>query len=204
MRFDQIGIRLKQKLAGATYGDPTRVYGAADFEAVATMSKPVDVPAIFVIPEDTTYVNETDDRGYFTAMTMNENVVIAVILSSQLDTKGEDPIFMIHDVRKDIMKALLGFNPSIHSEQVDGIPYGYQSGELRPRFDDTFSHNGEWYIHRFEYYATAQINSECQGVGGTNPDPEFFSPLKHINAKITPSTISVDLQPAKEANINYP
>lgn len=204
MRYDQIGIRLKQKLAGATYGDPTRVYGAADFEAISLGGKPVDVPAIYVIPEDTTYENETDDKGSFSAMTMIERVSIVVVLSSQVDTKGEDPIFLIHDIRQDILGAIFGFNPSINSDQIDGIPYGYQSGELRPSHDDELTHNDEWYQHRFEYYAMAQINSECQGTGGTNPDPEHFDPLEHINAKIEPSTISPDLQPAKEANITFP
>lgn len=195
MKISPIIQRLRTKLSSATYGTPARVWGAFALDQVKKGST-LDVPALYVLLGPSVGITRGDQNTNVVENRLNEILIILMILDAKPDDEGFDPVSKVHDIRNDLFKGILGFNPSI------GDPnYGYDTTEFHYRSDMGIDMNPEWYVHQVIFDLQSDVNQDCQGIGVSNP--EGGDDLIIIAADIEPTTIDINEQPALQALIDY-
>lgn len=93
-----------------------RVSGAAEYAALKNASNML-VPACYVIPlENTTTPNESL-TGY--RQTVNDAFGVIVVLSNLVDERGQTAFDQLHDIRKEIFKAVLAWWPEQDTDRIE-------------------------------------------------------------------------------------
>lgn len=94
-----------------------RVAGAANFSVLPEAAN-MAVPAAYVIPMDENPEPNVSSSGY--RQTVREGFAVVVVLSNVADERGQGAAVTVNDMRLDLFKALLGFQPG---EEYEGIEY---------------------------------------------------------------------------------
>ncbi|HBZ5657276.1 TPA: hypothetical protein MK055_004778, partial [Salmonella enterica subsp. enterica serovar Weltevreden] len=95
-----------------------RVGGAAQFKAIPEAGK-LRLPAAYVVPAEDVTGEQKSQTDYWQDLT--EGFSVIVVLSNERDEKGQWASYdAVHDVRQEIWKALLGWEPD---SQVHEIQY---------------------------------------------------------------------------------
>lgn len=122
-----------------------RVGGAAQFQLLPEKTN-LPVPCAYVIPLNDSPEDNRSASGYRQSVTDAFGVIVA--LSNVADERGQAAVRCVHDIRRELFKALLGWQVS---DDYDGIEYS--GGELldidRARL---------WY--QFEFSAAFEIGSD--------------------------------------------
>lgn len=86
-----------------------RVGGAAQFKAIPDAGK-MKLPAAYVVPSEDITGEQKSQTDYWQELT--EGFSVIVVLSNERDEKGQWASYdAVHDVRAEIWKALLGWEP---------------------------------------------------------------------------------------------
>jgi len=122
-----------------------RVAGAAQFKSLPEATA-LAVPSAFVIPLDDNPAENLSRNG--TRQALQDSFAVIVALSNVQDERGQAGATSLHDLRRELWAALLGWQPEA---DYDGIVYeGGQALSLdRARF---------WY--QFEFSAAMEIGTE--------------------------------------------
>lgn len=100
-----------------------RVGGAADY-ADLNQKANMDVPAAYVVPlEDSPEKVRGTDNEY--RQVIEDNFGVVVILSNVADRRGQAAYDQVHQIRAELWRALLGWEPS-----DDYGPIEYRGGDL--------------------------------------------------------------------------
>lgn len=197
MKVSHLIQRLRTKLSSATYGNPARVAGASDWNAILNGSNFI-APSLFVVLDNTVVRNKTDSTSNVQIQELTERLNLIVVLSSKPDTLGKDPQSLVHDVRLDILKAIYGLSPYIMDNR-NNITYGYQARSFTYSGDRFIQMHNEWYAHEFNFDLVSVIDSQCLGIGAVDPQDEAVA-LNLIHADVEPVEVSASEQPAIEIN----
>ncbi len=115
-----------------------RVGGAAQFKAIPDVGKLL-LPAAYVVPADDTPGEQKTQTDYWQDLT--EGFSVIVVLSNDRDERGQWASFdAVHDVRRDVWKALLGWEPDPDAGPVcyaGGTVLELNRAELYYQFDFT-------------------------------------------------------------------
>lgn len=129
-----------------------RVAGAAEFKRLPENST-LPVPAAFVIPLDDEPEINRSQTGY--RQIIRDVFAVVVVLSNVADERGQAAGTALHDIRAELFRALLGWNPE---PEYDGIEYegGQLLGMDRSRL-----------FYQFEFGADFEIGSDDVGTPET-------------------------------------
>lgn len=159
-------IALKIRLGNTRFEQ--RVFGAADLETLtdATLTNEL----AFVIPLSDSAPANTNDNSVNQLITENFGVVVALKSDvSQADKTGLIPSDLLHTVREEIFKSVLGWQiPNTDDDKTcyEGLVY-YIGGTL-------INFNRAWLWWQFTFGVTLRIDSLEHGVDvGTSELPLF-------------------------------
>jgi NTP pyrophosphatase (non-canonical NTP hydrolase) len=129
-----------------------RVAGAAEFKRLPENST-LPVPAAFVIPLDDEVDNNRSANGY--RQNIRDVFAVVVMLSNTADERGQAAGTAVHDIRRELWRALLGWEPA---EDYDGIEYegGNLLGMDRARL-----------FYQFEFAVDFEIGADEVGTPET-------------------------------------
>ncbi|MEM5371355.1 hypothetical protein V4C53_35720 [Paraburkholderia azotifigens] len=99
-----------------------RVAGAAKFSILPEASN-LMVPAAYVIPLDENPDQQASSNGY--RQTVEDRFAVVVVLSNVSDERGQSAAMSVHDMRKLLFSALVGWEPGDDYYQVE-----YDGGSL--------------------------------------------------------------------------
>lgn len=99
-----------------------RVAGAAEWRGLPEKAA-LPVPAAFVVPLDDNPDDNRSKTGY--QQVVRETVAVIVALSNESDERGQGATVEMHDIRAELWRALLGWEPA---EDYDGLQY--EGGQL--------------------------------------------------------------------------
>ncbi|HEJ8089453.1 TPA: hypothetical protein SMI57_002498 [Serratia liquefaciens] len=115
-----------------------RVGGAAQFKAIPDVGKLL-LPAAYVVPADDTPGEQKSQTDYWQDLT--EGFSVIVVLSNDRDERGQWASYdAVHDVRRDVWKALLGWEPDPQANPIcyaGGTILELNRAELYYQFDFT-------------------------------------------------------------------
>lgn len=115
-----------------------RVGGAAQFKAIPEAGK-MKLPAAYVVPADDVTGEQQSQTDYWQEVT--EGFSVIVVLSNERDEKGQWASYdAVHDVRAEIWKALLGWEPDPEAYEIKyagGTLLDLNRYELYYQFDFT-------------------------------------------------------------------
>lgn len=153
MKIDLVIDALRQRcptLAG-------RVAGAAQFVRLQE-NQQLPVPCAFVVPQEDNAEPNRSSNGY--RQPIEDTFSVIVGLDNTVDERGQSAVTSIHDIRAELWKALLGWQPEA---DYNGIEYdgGSVADVDRARL---------WY--RFDFTAAFEIGSDDIG------NPETWQALE--------------------------
>lgn len=162
-----------------TFGN--RVAGAAEYENLRNVSN-MTIPAAYVIPLDDNVGEQSTDNSYLQSLT--DAFAVIVVMNNRNDERGQDAINAVQQLRKELHKALLGFDLSDDDYDYDGIVY--QGGNLlfmdRQRLD-----------YQFEFSAQTTIDVNDTSLADDYDNlPAFESVNIEIDHKDLPPDGTVD------------
>lgn len=138
-----------------------RVAGACEFAPLSENST-MSVPTAYVIPMDDNPGENKAQNGYWQENT--ESFAVVVIVSNTADERGQSAIDHIHDCRKQLFSALIGWSPD---EAYDGIVY--EGGTLIER-------NRAHLYYQFEFSSKTDIEDDQTWIAVRNNElPDFDS-----------------------------
>lgn len=115
-----------------------RVGGAAQFKAIPEAGK-LRLPAAYVVPAEDVTGEQKSQTDYWQDLT--EGFSVIVVLSNERDEKGQWASYdAVHDVRQEIWKALLGWEPDPQAHEIQytgGMLLDLNRHELYYQFDFT-------------------------------------------------------------------
>jgi hypothetical protein len=115
-----------------------RVGGAAQFKAIPDVGK-LRLPAAYVVPADDETGEQRSATDYWQDLT--EGFSVIVVLSNERDEAGQWASYdAVHDVRHEVWKALLGWQPDPCSSEIryaGGMLLELNRHELYYQFDFT-------------------------------------------------------------------
>jgi hypothetical protein len=115
-----------------------RVGGAAQFKAIPESGK-MKLPAAYVVPSEDVTGEQQSQTDYWQEVT--EGFSVIVVLSNERDETGQWASYdAVHDVRAEIWKALLGWEPDPESYEIryaGGTLLDLNRYELYYQFDFT-------------------------------------------------------------------
>lgn len=115
-----------------------RVSGAAQFKAIPESGK-MKLPAAYVVPSEDVTGEQQSQTDYWQEVT--EGFSVIVVLSNERDEKGQWASYdAVHDVRAEIWKALLGWEPDPEAYEIryaGGTLLDLNRYELYYQFDFT-------------------------------------------------------------------
>lgn len=116
-----------------------RIAGAAEYAALKSATNLI-VPAAYVIPLDDGAEANKSQTGY--RQTINDSFAVVVVLSNQVDERGQTAYDNLHALRQELWLALLGWKPDTDYDRIE-----YQGAELldidRFRLDYQFEFNAQ-------------------------------------------------------------
>lgn len=122
------------------------VAGAAEFKAIPETGK-MRLPAAYVVPTEDVTAEQKSLTDYWQNVT--EGFAVVVVLDNTRDERGQASGFdAVHDVRQQIWKALLGWEPD-----EDAGPVAYSGGQLLDM------DRGRLY-YQFEFMLTREISED--------------------------------------------
>jgi len=191
---------LQNALKGTFWGDPARVTCGADMTAALDGQTKFPTPLIVLALGPTTVQNKSESSGTITAQYMIEQLDVFAVLNGKPDKIGGIPVDQVHQVRIDLLKAMLGMNPSTLADCFD-VDFGYCTHSIMYMGDDFFAFDRERYVHEFNFEIKSEINSAENGVGDTFP--EAIEDLLNIHAEMQQSGVDPDAIPP-HTDINVP
>ncbi len=123
----------------------SRVAGAAQFQLLPEKTN-LTVPCAYVIPLDDNPEANRSATGY--RQTVSDSFAVVVALSNTADERGQAASGNVHAIRRELFKALLGWQVS---DDYDGIEY--DGGNLL-----SLDRARLWY--QFEFSAAFEIGSD--------------------------------------------
>lgn len=135
-----------------------RVYGGLDWDPVAKSVK-TDMPAAYVICIGDS-ADPSDTQG-----TIRQRVRDAIDVNVEVwseDERGQGAADLIHDLRAELWRALVGFKPD-----ADGAPLQYDDGELL-LIDRSKA------VYRFRFFTEFMIGRTPVGYGQPPGPPETW------------------------------
>lgn len=155
-----------------------RVAGAAEYEDLRNSSN-LKVPAAYVIPLDESAAgNETQNS---IRQTLTEGFMVVVVVDNRADPRGQTATQSLHVLRKEIWKAILGWEPDEDYEMIQ-----YDGGSLlgmdRYRLDYGFEFSTEFTIDA----------SDSRIVDDVDALPAFESVHIEIDHKTLPPDGHID------------
>ncbi|MCQ5469687.1 hypothetical protein NAS92_04220 [Pantoea brenneri] len=122
------------------------VAGAAEFKAIPETGK-MRLPAAYVVPTEDITAEQKSLTDYWQNVT--EGFAVVVVLDNTRDERGQAAGYdAVHDVRQQIWKALLGWEPD-----EDAGPVAYSGGQLLDM------DRGRLY-YQFEFMLTREITED--------------------------------------------
>jgi len=122
------------------------VAGAAEFKSIPETGK-MKLPAAYVVPTEDVTAEQKSLTDYWQNVT--EGFAVVVVLDNTRDERGQAAGYdAVHDVRREIWKALLGWEPD-----EDAGPVAYSGGQLLDM------DRGRLY-YQFEFMLTREITEE--------------------------------------------
>lgn len=122
------------------------VAGAAEFKAIPETGK-MKLPAAYVVPTEDVTAEQKSLTDYWQNVT--EGFAVVVVLDNTRDERGQASGYdAVHDIRGEIWKALLGWEPD-----EDAGPVAYSGGQLLDM------DRGRLY-YQFEFMLTREITGE--------------------------------------------
>lgn len=161
-----------------------RVAGAAEFKRLPENST-LPVPSAFVIPLDDAPEANRSDNGY--RQLVRDAFGVIVVLSNTADERGQAAAVSVHDIRAELWRALLGWQPEA---DYDGIEYegGQLLGMDRSRL-----------FYQFEFGADFEIGSGDVG------DEETWQAIALANlGPFTEMKVDVDCIDPSDPNLQSP
>lgn len=98
-----------------------RVAGGIDFDAVATSTQ-LSLPAAYVVATGDTPSKNDLQNGI--RQNVRDEFDVVVVLDSR-DERGQAAVDLLHDVRRELWRALLGWRPDAENDPIE-----YAGGEL--------------------------------------------------------------------------
>lgn len=141
MNIDLIIAALRQRCPSFA----GRVAGAAQFQLLPEKTN-LPVPAAYVIPLDDNPEANRSATGY--RQSVSDSFAVIVALSNTADERGQAAAGSVHAIRRELFKALLGWQVS---DDYDGIEY--DGGNLL-----SLDRARLWY--QFEFSAAFEIGSD--------------------------------------------
>lgn len=155
-----------------------RVAGAAEYEGLRNVSN-LRVPAAYVIPLDESSAGNNLQNSI--RQTLTEGFMVVVVLNNTADLRGQTATQQLHLLRKEIWKAILGWQPDDDYEMIT-----YDGGSLlgmdRARLDYGFEFSTEFTIDESD----SRIADDVAAL------PAFESMLINIDHKTLPPDGQVD------------
>lgn len=99
-----------------------RVAGAAKFQVLPEGAN-LQVPAAYVIPLDENPEPQQSSNGY--RQVVEDSFAVVVALSNTVDERGQAAVTTVHDIRKLLVRALVGWQPGDDYDQI-----AYDGGSL--------------------------------------------------------------------------
>ncbi|CAG9172401.1 hypothetical protein CURE108131_23170 [Cupriavidus respiraculi] len=99
-----------------------RVAGAAKFQVLPEGANLL-VPAAYVIPLDENPDPNKSTNGH--RQTVEDSFAVVVVLSNAVDERGQAAVTTVHDMRKILVRALVGWQPGDDYDQIE-----YDGGSL--------------------------------------------------------------------------
>ena len=99
-----------------------RVAGAALFGSLPEVSN-LQMPAAYVVPLDENPDQQQSSNSY--RQTVEDSFAVVVVLSNVADERGQGAISSVHDIRKILFQALVGWEPGEEYDQIE-----YDGGAL--------------------------------------------------------------------------
>ncbi|AUX72488.1 hypothetical protein [Erwinia pyrifoliae] len=122
------------------------VAGAAEFKSIPETGK-MRLPAAYVVPVEDVTAEQKSLTDYWQNVT--EGFAVVVVLDNTRDERGQAAGYdAVHDVRAEIWRALLGWEPD-----KDAGPVAYSGGQLLDM------DRGRLY-YQFEFISTREISEE--------------------------------------------
>lgn len=122
------------------------VAGAAEFRAIPETGK-MRLPAAYVVPTEDVTAEQKSATDYWQNVT--EGFAVVVVLDNTRDERGQAAGYdAVHDIRAEIWKALLGWEPD-----EDAGPVSYSGGQLLDM------DRGRLY-YQFEFMLTREITED--------------------------------------------
>lgn len=141
MNIDHIIAALRQRCPSFA----GRVAGAAQFQMLPATTN-LQVPAAYVIPLDDNPEDNRSATGY--RQRIADAFAVIVALSNTADERGQAAVGSVHAIRRELFKALLGWQVS---DDYDGIEY--DGGNLL-----SLDRARLWY--QFEFSAAFEVGSD--------------------------------------------
>lgn len=129
-----------------------RVAGAAEFKRLPENST-LPVPAAFVIPLDDEPEINRSQTGY--RQIIRDVFAVVVVLSNVADERGQAAGTALHDIRAELFRALLGWNPEPEYDSIE-----YEGGQL-------LGMDRSRLFYQFEFGADFEIGSDDVGTPET-------------------------------------
>lgn len=129
-----------------------RVAGAAEFKRLPENST-LPVPAAFVIPLDDEPEINRSQTGY--RQIIRDVFAVVVVLSNVADERGQAAGTALHDIRAELFRALLGWNPEPEYDCIE-----YEGGQL-------LGMDRSRLFYQFEFGADFEIGSDDVGTPET-------------------------------------
>lgn len=122
-----------------------RVAGASEFKPLPETAK-MAVPSAYVMPLDDDAGEQRSQTDYYQLVT--DGFAVVVVIANTADERGQHAVDHVHDLRREIWRALLGWQPT-----PDYNPVTYEGGALvemdRARL-----------YYQFEFSASFEIGEE--------------------------------------------
>jgi len=155
-----------------------RVAGAVNFKILPEASN-LQVPAAYVIPMDESPERNESRNGY--RQTVREGFAVIVALSNAADERGQGAAMSVHEMRRLLFSALLGFVPG---EEYGAIEY--DGGSLlhmdRARLYFQFEFVVDYEIGEADTWLAVR-DSELPDWHGLDIDVDIAEPDGQIDAK---------------------
>ena len=137
-----------------------RVAGAAEYEA-ASASTALAVPHAFVIPLDDSPTDSQSENVNRQSLVDAFAVVVVASVAGMTDERGQAAMAVVHNLRRELWAALLGWEPAAGYEGIT-----YQGGSLQ-----SIDRSRIWY--QFEFGAETEIGPEDGWQGDVSALPDL-------------------------------
>jgi len=207
--IDLIIVHLRACLASPKYGEESdgvnplgaRVFASADLEEIMDGEpKPTALPTWYVVPGVTLVEQEMDKSASEASVQQMESVVLGLELNAKDDEWGHTPVLEVPDAKKDILKCLHGWNPTVAAKCL-GLDLGYEPDLMAFNGDSQFDIDPNRYIHQFQFITRSWLSQCDQGFVDNACNIEDFL---RIFADYKPVGFDTPTQGTFKSESNFP